>query len=296
VIVDIVPAFGWTVDGDAPEIAQSTRRGGGLRVYLGPTWFSSGDGEQLAVVEAAGQSRWGLDPLYASASAPVTSAVKPDVPTVSAPGSPYDGFVHAYDVQFDGKGGRGFYCDLTFSVGDAYLPFKELALARYQRHSLPGLHLSAIVRAGIYQLASDRTVTLSYPAGAPGQRRIVITVSAIAISRAAAGTFALAERFPQLEVTVEERPLSRQHWDENLGWTLASPVHQPVADQPPTRTRLFFGHALLPRAPGGMQRRLVVREYEVFAANPTTPPGQAWIAHSPTAARRLVYADTIRLD
>jgi len=72
-VLYILPTFRWE---NTPQGRQ--RVGGGLRVYLDRPWFSSGDGEQLAVVlypdpraELPDQakpyvSQWGLDPLWES--------------------------------------------------------------------------------------------------------------------------------------------------------------------------------------------------------------------------------------
>jgi hypothetical protein len=297
-IAEIVPAFGWIVEGEVPNVTRSARRGGGLRVVLGPVWFSSGDGEQLAVVDVPRMGRWGLDPLHVSPAASTTGTVKPDVRPVSPPNSEFAGLIYPYDVQFD-RDRSLWYCDLTFRIGDSYFPFKELTLARYQPQSLPGLHLSPLVHAGIHQLASDRLVTLAYATPAPGhadQRQVTITVSAIAVTSAARDQTAIAETPPAVEVTLEERPVSRQQWDDDLGWTVANAAQQPVADRPPSRTEPFSGHVRLPLSAGSTQRRLVIREYEVFPQNPANPAGQTWIGQAPTIARRVVYADTIRLD
>ena len=52
---------------------QSVRRGGGLRIYLEPPWFSSGEGELLGVVLRPDEvteprddrmTRWGMDPIW----------------------------------------------------------------------------------------------------------------------------------------------------------------------------------------------------------------------------------------
>jgi hypothetical protein len=247
------------------------------------------------IVNAPGLYRWGLDPLRVSASTASTSTVKPDAPTAGAPGSDYDGLIHPYDVQFDRERSL-WYCDLIFRVGDAYFPFVELSLARYQPHSLSGLHLSSIVRAGIHQLAPDRTVTLAYSTTSASQRRVTITVSALAIgTRAAHTAAAIADRTPFVDVVLEEREASRHEWDEHLGWTRASAAQQPVVDRPPSQTQLWVGHVLLPRAVDAAQRRLVIREIETFPLN-TCPPGQAWIGDGNGLSQRVVYADAIRID
>jgi hypothetical protein len=72
-VLYIIPTFRWE---NTPQ--GHHRVGGGLRIYLDRPWFSSGDGEQLAVVlhpdhraELSDEvkpyvSQWGLDPLWES--------------------------------------------------------------------------------------------------------------------------------------------------------------------------------------------------------------------------------------
>ncbi|MBN2337483.1 MAG: hypothetical protein JXP48_02990 [Acidobacteria bacterium] len=48
-VLYVVPAFGWERKREKEKFS-SIRKGGGLRVYLERPWFSSGDGEQLAVI------------------------------------------------------------------------------------------------------------------------------------------------------------------------------------------------------------------------------------------------------
>jgi hypothetical protein len=292
----IAPSFGWLVDRVGSQVTQSTRRGGGLRVYLGDKWYRSGAGEQLAVVEAPSLNRSGFDPVHVSADTPAMNPIVPDAPAAPAPGSPYDGLIYPYDVQFD-TDQKLWYCDLKFQVADGYFPFRELALARYQSNSLPGKHLSPLVYAGIYQLAPDRAVALAYAAPTPSDpnhRRVTMTVSALAPGTLQAGA-AAADSPPFIEIVLEQRDAARQGWDENLGWTPAPPDQQPVVDSQPSPSQPWTGHLLLPSDPGSMQRRIVVREFELFTAV-ALPPGQAWIGDDGGTARRLVYADTIRLD
>jgi len=70
-VLYVIPTFRWE------ETPQGRRRsGGGLRIYLDRPWYSSGDGEQLAVIlhsadypdivepEKPYVTQWGLDPLW----------------------------------------------------------------------------------------------------------------------------------------------------------------------------------------------------------------------------------------
>jgi len=227
-ISHIVPTFGWTTETDGDRITQSARRGGGLRVYLGATWYSSGEGEQLAVIDASGLNKWGLDPVRATAST-TARPIKPDVLAASAPDSEYDQMIYPYDVHYDAEQAL-WYSDISFRVGSAYFPFKQIVLARYQRYSLNGAHLSTLVHAGIHQLAPDRILALAYSPPGATQRKIGITVSAVAAFAAPLGTSAAAVvNSTVVEVSLEERDGARLKWDADLGWTLAAAEHQPVA-------------------------------------------------------------------
>lgn len=170
----LVPTFSWarTTDGDT---RTSRRTGGGVRVYLERPWFSSGEGELLAVVlDPAGSNgtpslerfvtRWGRDPVWRSSrtsrhpaladfSGAALVAEGLALPDPSA-GSPVT--VVAYPVEFH-EDGR-CYCDVELAPGGAYWPFVRLALARYQPSSVPTVELSDVVLTDFVQLAPDRVV------------------------------------------------------------------------------------------------------------------------------------------
>ncbi|MDH5426685.1 MAG: hypothetical protein OEY57_00710 [Nitrospirota bacterium] len=94
-VLYVIPTFKWEAS------PQGHRRvGGGLRVYLDRPWYSSGDGEQLAVVlypdaraelpeqAKAFVTQWGLDPLWEDGSRnfkPATTISKQPVPQVNQP-------------------------------------------------------------------------------------------------------------------------------------------------------------------------------------------------------------------
>jgi hypothetical protein len=72
-VVQVLPTFAWKHDVPEGSGTQSVRRGGGLRVYLEPPWFSSGEGELLGVVLRPAEvteprddrmTRWGMDPIW----------------------------------------------------------------------------------------------------------------------------------------------------------------------------------------------------------------------------------------
>lgn len=103
-VLYIIPTFRWE------QTAQGRRRvGGGLRIYLDRPWFSSGDGEQLAVILYPDPraelpdyakpyvTQWGLDPLWESG--PSVSRIpldkvpidpKPNIPRIQPRSVPED--------------------------------------------------------------------------------------------------------------------------------------------------------------------------------------------------------------
>ena len=99
--------------------------------------------------------------------------------------------VVGHQPEFDPSRGLWF-ADIALPSGAAYSPFVRLALCRYQEWSIPGHHMSKVVRADFAQLPAPRTlqvrhlatlsVTLSGPAGSsyrldhPDDRRAQLRV------------------------------------------------------------------------------------------------------------------------
>ncbi|MCO5296337.1 MAG: hypothetical protein M9921_05710 [Fimbriimonadaceae bacterium] len=183
----IVPTFGWSRP-SVPTGQRSIRDGGGLRIYLRRPWFSSGNGERLAIVLPSGA--------YEGAKAPAgmpNAAEYPYVTLFGADPTNKSGNVHArplsnhfpgaapagkylkleenpalnvgavsVPVQFDAER-QLWFADVQIDAGNAaYMPFVRLALARYQEFSVPGLELSRVAVADFMQLAPDRSATVTY--------------------------------------------------------------------------------------------------------------------------------------
>ena len=86
-----LPTISWTRPGG--PFGTRVRHGGGLRILLDRPWFSSGDGELLAIVLAQPAnyppddksrpyvSHWGNDPIWHSPSVPALSAAQFDSPS-----------------------------------------------------------------------------------------------------------------------------------------------------------------------------------------------------------------------
>ena len=148
----VVPAFGWTSQ-TAGKVTTRTRVGG-VRAFLAGTWFSSGDGELLAVVldEGAAPSlplatRWALDPFWSNqslaSSAGVGLASRDSFPTALI-GLIMPTVVAAYEVDFDDDTQRMFVDIPIRPPGSLYFPFLRLSLARFQPNAFDdGMRLSA---------------------------------------------------------------------------------------------------------------------------------------------------------
>jgi hypothetical protein len=275
-ITDIHPVFGWKDLRIAGKLARRDRFGGGLRIYLGKTWYSSGEGEQLAIVSA----RAAIDPVHPQGTA---AEIVPTVPSVRIEGR---GTIYPFDVGHDTQ--RGYFSDITFKAGSSYFPFVHLTLARYQKNSLKGMELSESVDAGIRQLPPNRAVALTYE-DSSSNRKIVITVEG-AEPASAGGTVG-----HQTEVILEERNAADYSTEPDLGWVPAA--QQPVAEARPfPRSQLWVGQVTVPIGDTARQRRLLIREFELFERN-VHPEGQSWLGQSEAQLhnRRLVYADAVQV-
>jgi hypothetical protein len=203
----ILPTFRW--NGPTGANRRSTRFGGGLRIYLERPWWSSGIGEDLAVVLRASDSpdaaaddlvtQWALDATMTGADVPETrgrsrrfpgsaaftnrSATTPgvvaaefatrvDLARYAVGRHDRNGVPSGYDADRD-----MWFVDLDIDAGSAYRPFLRLALARYQSQSTASLNLSPIVLVDVVQLEPDRVATMSVRDGAVGASRLTLGLS-----------------------------------------------------------------------------------------------------------------------
>lgn len=175
----IIPNFEWSRVTNGPLTV--TGRISGLRVYLKRPWYSSGEGEQLAVIlglnlsdkissGSVPVSTWGTDPT--KISAPLPGGIKMDIKsfvnlkevnadmllTVAENNTSWVSAA-AFDVKYDPER-QLYYADILLNIAFAYYPFVRLALARYQRHSLKkdgtDCCLSPIVVADYIQVPAPR--------------------------------------------------------------------------------------------------------------------------------------------
>ncbi|MBW5483182.1 hypothetical protein [Streptomyces bambusae] len=190
-LLDCLPTLGVESSGSLPDPVVRRRRGGGLRIYLARPWFSSGDGELLAalVTEEGMEPEFGSEPFVTVAgrdpkhrSAPVAFPTAQNFPgaevvqnglVLPAPAFLFDGFTvtaAGFAPRFDTGSGR-WYCDLDIDLGEAYMPFVRLALARFQPHSLEGEALSPIVHTPVLRTLPERVLTVE------GEDPLLITLS-----------------------------------------------------------------------------------------------------------------------
>ncbi|MFI9243793.1 hypothetical protein ACIGXF_14590 [Streptomyces sp. NPDC053086] len=288
-----VPTLSLEQDHGTSGAIVRRRRGGGIRVYVGRPWYSSGDGELLGVVlgqppggdPASVQDAWvtlmGRDPLHRSAPvvAPppemFTNAVgEPRQLSLPLPTGPLPVTVVGFAPQFDKdeKDGRWFF-DLDLDTGDTCLPFVRLALVRYQPESIRGAEISPVVLADLVRTLPDRELTVR-----PGRP---LSVSLTGPSWDPTGSLR-----PQITAT-----LQRRHGlvsDKDLGWvtledtvTLLTSVEAESSNRPS-----YTGSVPVPPVRRGVPLRLLVMETEGIPSDGPTPAGPPG---------PVIYCDTVDL-
>ncbi|MCZ4098447.1 hypothetical protein [Streptomyces sp. H39-C1] len=141
VVLGLRPAFNWQTGPPTPGAAQwddfrRTRLGGRLQVELARPWYTTGQGERLAVQ----QTLLGTDPIW---STPESAA--------SVAGTTL------HEVW---QAGESWYADVELPPTESYAPFVRLTVARHQPSSLPGLDTSASVDTDVVATLPDRTLTV----------------------------------------------------------------------------------------------------------------------------------------
>lgn len=283
----VIPAFKWT----RSISGTSSQRGGGrLRVYLKRPWFSSGDGEKLAVLlwqssnPIGGYDKlrpyvteWGNDPLYRSrGSIPVKYPSPANFEDYSSlhyfkyPAEVSDGPLYVtvlvYEVDYDEESERWF-ADITLKQGNAYFPFVKLALARYQRWALPNLQLSPTVEVDAVQLTPDRTASVMW---AQNALSFTVNVNGRSYEEARSGYG------PLMTMSVERRQADGFAW---LPYQLPGQTVTEFEMETYQPNMLHVGQArtywrrtvALRSALDASDYRLVIREYERHFTGATMP-------------------------
>ena len=327
IVHSTIPLFRWSHDdpsGTEPAsandetaqrgqpIAERHERLAGVRIYLQRPWFSSGEGELLAVltgnaVTSAGPvSAWAQDPIWADDGSvasvslgnsqledpwrdmgvddalhparPITSEANLTLPLAADGTKTYRARAWGYRPQFNEARGL-WHVDVAISPGASAWPFLRLAVARYQPESLPGLELSSPVRCDFVQVPPERGVVASRT----DERcvRVVVT-GPVPRRRWAFGDAAPDSRVPLSSERVMVARLQRKDPElaGDLGWITVDVSELPVqATDAATRTvswgdelRADQDVTLRRPGPGVSTWRVVVEEWERFAGDPLLGP------------------------
>jgi hypothetical protein len=314
----IIPTFEWQAGADAT--GATSRRRGGLRVYLRLPWYSSGDGELLGVVlwptpadgctgpldplespqtpkeiEQLAQKRryttvWGSDPIWLTGAVHQTPSVQcfPRAVAVEHGLSIEEDstlmMTAGHEVGFDAER-QLFYCDLDVDTGPSYYPFVRLALARYQPKSVQGAELSHVVLADFIQLAPDRLCWVAREPDRPDRVRIVVSGTGYRKNASFPCTSTIEVRL--------ERFLTGS--EGGLDWVPVSPAPLVLTNVQAVPTLAAWDGTLTVPAVSGARFRLIVEEWESFLADVPSAEPLPGNAFGQGRQRRLVYADAVEV-
>ncbi|MEU2267486.1 hypothetical protein ABZ568_13930 [Streptomyces olindensis] len=169
-LLSTTPSFRWETQAAASRIerVRASRR---LRVELAGPWYATGEGERVAVLCAAPGAtpgvpvtRVGRDPLFASEPLPPLAAKEWFTGFSEPPDTSADlgasVLLVPYAVTRDGD---RWYADIEITppaAAASYAPFVRLALARFQRDSVPRMSLSPVAVADPVRLLPDRRLVV----------------------------------------------------------------------------------------------------------------------------------------
>jgi hypothetical protein len=316
-VIQVLPMFRWEQETEPEQpFGLRRRRRAGVRIYLDRPWYSSGDGELLGVITGElgdgvpnidSFSQWGADPVWL-AGGPDLRAIGLELDQLNAsferelparPVAPPAGLplvdvassptvqVLGYRPEFD-PARKLWFVDIAIDPGDAIWPFLRLVVARYQPDSLPGKHLSPLVRCDYVQIPLERTATLTRPddrtarvvlSGAVGYRGTLPPITALTDTTSAAGLQAVRNR-----IGANRQVLARlQHRNAvvrtDLGWeTVAEVLLRIEGFDAATLTAAWVGSLPLPadiasRRPGAPSPwRVTLEETEWLDADRSGPP------------------------
>lgn len=315
-----IPIFAWSESENAGIITKR-RRGGGLRLYMARPWFSSGAGELVGLVLRPAKypplsanwktlrqyvSEWGMDPIWrATETAPLeladfdnAVADQGGLSLAELPG--LDVGVAGFEAQYDTERDLWF-SDIALKAAGKYFPFVRLALARYQRISVDGAHLSRVVLSDFIQVLPHRTV--NYDLNQVGSGVVDIRVKGPAYFHPEREQYAS----PLVVARVERRVFDT---GDELGWKTVAEHILPAVQQS-TEETVWRGQVQLPN-PVPSPMRIAVIESEVYEVDTqgdddiTSVPGATSVpvAGHPTddqsakregVGSRIVFADAIEL-
>jgi hypothetical protein len=314
----ILPLYGWC-DPVAPTkgTLKRTLKGGGLRIYLKKGWYSTGEGEQLAVILWPGAkdwfsnshneypvdlrpfvSQWGMDPIWASPDLQTllgpehflnragVSDVDHTLPEFEVPGNaPYPDNRKVSAVLFnpieDSERGL-WYIDVEMKDGLTYTPFIRLALARFQNYSIQETNSDGTLIRDVHLSHAVLADFVQLPSGRSAtivedRRKKQLAITVMGLSYSGA---AASDSRASMDATLEVR-------DDHvpLGWSpvVNKSVTLTPSPSPTDSTTIWQGSLLLDHHIRHHKHRVVLRE-TVSLLN-----GEG------TSGKRLVYADVMEL-
>ena len=329
VVRDVLPLFRWeeSTEPNQPFGLRRVRRAG-LRIYLERPWYSSGDGELLALLLSPDPNdslrgfvcRWGSDPVFLQ-QGPAQRGLLPliDLLQLSGldprpePGRPVGPpqrlplmdhpddtkpqvWTLSYMPEFCHE--RGLWrVDVAIDPGTAFWPFVQLAIARHQPEALDGLHLGPVTVCDFAQLPPERTATVSR--SDETHVRVVVTgaVGVPDLPDPSPGLFVQPIRFLERLQQTRRMTVRLERYDANvgtdLGWATEALLELPVLGVDGTVVswagEMALPLALTPRTPGQPSEwRVCIEETELL-------PGDAEAGGSGGLQGRIVYADQICL-
>lgn len=327
----VLPSFNWAKNA-TPKIISHVRTGN-VRVYLKRPWFSSGEGEKIAVVLAQNNkfnpdlakycTIWGKDPLFYPGELNSSNFPTPDQTTFpfAADYEPSltlneSGGVRiaacSYNVLYDQER-QLYYADIPININSAYFPFIKLALARYQKDSLRinerDCCLSNVVHTDWIQIVAPRITTII---GDPASKNKIVvglagTSSFVGINNP---TLALKDEIrTRLRIIVEDAAIPKSEeafvrihgnrfetpvvWQKDFNLTTAD------LDLANNKAQIKFTTTIeLKEEYKTKPYRVVIEEYELHLTDPLRQPsGEGTFATKPEKwQERLVFMDVFEIN
>ena len=329
----VLPLFRWEEETEPEQpLARRRTRRSGVRVYLERPWFTTGADEQIGVVLAIGDrperapvSQWGNDPFWLGGTVADREALqltqflsaagwddyesiagpsgKPEqLPSADDPAAKV--WVVPYRPQYN-EDRRLWYVDIGFPA--KFWPFVQLALVRYQPHSIAGRHVSKAVVCDYVQIVPERAASVSRTR--EGRVRVRVSgpagvhdleagpnIQGAAVAPRGALDHAIVGANRVLRAKLQRR---RPGSTSDLGWDTLATTDLAVRSFGPTLDQVvWIGELDVPeslpftRPTTAGSHRVRVEEWETFAGdradlgNPRS---------APTRENRLVYADEFEL-